>query len=188
MLSRAKHLYDDIRDPSLSLRVTCLGAPMQPKPDRTQIEIKRKLRMQLVDRLVGWFTMFCYFYPLIGRYLNAQGKTNFSEASMQLASNLFWIMIFMHSIAALYLYGIPLLKKNLRIVNLYLGIAMLAIIFINRSISRFETAEQITAAIMIIPAVFHSLIGVRLFLQRLFRKQWDAPIPFYTGGNISRDV
>jgi succinate dehydrogenase/fumarate reductase cytochrome b subunit len=161
---------------------------MQPHVDRQQIEIKRKLRMQLVDRLVGWLTMFCYFFPLIGRYLNGQGKTNFNEGSMQTASNLFWIMIFMHSIAALYLYGIPLFKKNLRIVNLYLGIAMLAIIFINRSISRFEVAEQITATIMIVPALFHSLIGVRLFLQRLLRKKWDAPIPFYTGGNISRDV
>ena len=161
---------------------------MQPKPDRTQIEIKRKTRMQLVDRLVGLFTMVCYFFPIIGRYLNAQGKTNFDAGLMQIFSNLFWIMIFMHSIAALYLYGIPLLKKNLRIVNLYLGVAMLALIFVDRSISRFETAEKIVAALMMIPAVLHSLIGVRLFLQRLLRKQWDPPIPFYTGGNISRDV
>jgi succinate dehydrogenase/fumarate reductase cytochrome b subunit len=161
----------------------------QPRVDRTQIEIKRKLRMQLVDRLVGWFTMFCYFYPLIGRYLNAQGKTNFNEGSMQTFSNLFWVMIFLHSIAALYLYGIPLFKKsNLRIVNLYLGIAILAIIFVNRSMAVMPMFEKITATLMIIPAVFHALIGIRLFLQRLLRKQWDKPIPFYTGGNISRDV
>ena len=79
-------------------------------------------------------------------------------------------------------------KKNMRIVNLYLGIAILALIFIDRSISRFETAEQIVATLIMIPALFHSLIGVRLILQRVLRKQWDAPIPFYTGGNISRDV
>jgi len=161
---------------------------MQPKPDRTQIEIKRKLRMQLVDRIVGWLTMICYFFPFIGRYLNAKGKTNFDAGLIQTFNNLFWIMIFMHSIAALYLYGIPLLKKNLRIVNLYLGVAMLALIFIDRSISRFETAEKIMATLMMIPAALHSLIGVRLLLQRMLRRQWDAPIPFYTGGNISRDV
>jgi len=160
----------------------------QPRVDRTQIEIKRKLRMQLVDRLVGWFTIFCYFYPLIGRYLNAQGTTNFSNKSMQLASNLFWIMIFLHSIAALYLYGIPLFKKNLRIVNLYLGLAMLALIFVDRSVSRFEALESIMSTLIMIPAVLHALIGIRLFLQRLLRKKWDEPIPFYTGGNISRDV
>jgi len=158
------------------------------KIDRHQIEIKRKLRMQLVDRLVGWITMFCYFFPLIGRYLNAQGRTNFDAGLMQTFSNLFWIMIFLHSIAALYLYGIPLFKKNLRLVNLYLGLAILALIFINRSIAVFPAVEKITAALIMIPAVLHSLIGVRLFLQRLLRKQWDKPIPFYTGGNISRDV
>lgn len=161
----------------------------QPRIDRQQIEIKRKLRMQLVDRLVGWFTLFCYFFPLIGRYLNAQGRTNFNEATLQTLSNLFWIMIFMHSIAALYLYGIPLFKRgNLRILNLYLGLAMLAIIFINRSVSVFPAVEKITAALIVIPAVLHALISVRLFLQRLLHKHWDAPIPFYTGGNISRDV
>jgi succinate dehydrogenase/fumarate reductase cytochrome b subunit len=162
---------------------------MQPKPDRMQIEIKRKLRMQLVDRMVGWLTMFCYFFPLIGRYLNAQGRTDFDEGLMQTCSNMFWIMIFMHSIAVLYLYGIPLFKSgNLRILNLYLGLAMLAIIFINRSVSVFPAVEKITAALIMIPAVLHSLIGIRLFLQRLLRKKWDTPIPFYTGGNISRDV
>lgn len=161
---------------------------MEQKVDRQQIEIRRKVRMQLVDRLVGWFTLFCYFFPIAGRFFNAQGRTNFDESLMQTFSNLFWIMIFLHSIAALYLYGIPLFKKNLRIVNLYLGIAILALIFIDRSISRFETAEQIVATLIMIPALFHSLIGVRLIFQRVLRKQWDAPIPFYTGGNISRDV
>ncbi len=161
---------------------------MEQKVDRQQIEIRRKVRMQLVDRLVGWFTLFCYFFPIVGRFLNAQGMTNFNDDLMQTFSNLFWIMIFLHSIAALYLYGIPLFKKNLRIVNLYLGLAMLSLIFINRSVSRLHTLEEITAALIMIPAVLHSLIGVRLFLQRLFRKQWDSPIPFYTGGNISRDV
>jgi len=77
----------------------------QPRVDRTQIEIKRKLRMQLVDRLVGWFTIFCYFYPLIGRYLNAQGTTNFSNKSMQLASNLFWIMISLRCIYMAFHYS-----------------------------------------------------------------------------------
>jgi len=161
---------------------------MEQKVDRQQIEIKRKTRMQFVDRLVGWFTMVCYFFPIIGRYLNAQGKTNFDTSLMQIFNNLFWIMIFMHSIAAMYLYGIPLFKKNLRLVNLYLGLIMLAIIFVNRSISVFPAVEKITAALMMIPAVLHSLIGVRLFLQRLLRKQWDKPIPFYTGGNISREI
>lgn len=158
------------------------------KIDRHQIEIKRKLRMQLVDRLVGWITMFCYFFPLIGRYLNAQGRANFDAGLIQTFSNLFWIMIFLHSIAAMYLYGIPMLKKNLRIINMYLGLAMLALIFVNRSIAVFPAVEKITAALIMIPAVLHSLISVRLFLQRLFRKKWDEPIPFYTGGNISRDV
>ena len=159
------------------------------KTDRQQVEITRKLRMQLVDRLVGWFTMICYFFPLIGRYLNAQGRTTFDEGTMQTFSNLFWIMIFLHSIAALYLYGIPLFKGgNLRIVNLYLGLAMLALIFIDRSVSRFQALEDIMSTLIMIPAIFHALIGIRLFLQRLFRKQWDAPIPFYTGGNISRDI
>lgn len=158
------------------------------KIDRQQIEIKRKIRMQLVDRLVGWFTMFCYFFPLIGRYLNAQGQANFDGGLMQTFSNLFWIMIFLHSIAALYLYGIPLFKKNFRLVNLYLGLAILALIFVNRSIAVFPAVEKITAALIMIPAILHSLIGVRLFLQRLLRKEWDKPIPFYTGGNISRDV
>jgi len=160
----------------------------QPKVDRQQVEIKRKIRMQFVDRLVGWFTVVCYFLPIIGSYLNAQGKTNFDESMLQIFHNLFWIMIFMHSIAALYLYGIPLFKKNLRHVNLYLGLAILALIFINRSISVFPAVERITATAIIIPALLHSLIGVRLFLQRLLRKEWDKPIPFYTGGNISRDV
>lgn len=155
---------------------------------RQKIEITRKLRMQFVDRLVGWFTMFCYFFPIIGRYFNAQGRTNFDAGLMQTFSNLFWIMIFLHSIAAMYLYGIPVLRKNLRIVNMYLGLAMLALIFINRSISVFPAAEQITAALIMIPAMLHSLISVRLFLQRLLRKKWDAPIPFYLGGKISRDV
>lgn len=158
------------------------------KIDRHQIEIKRKLRMQLVDRLVGWITMFCYFFPLIGRYLNAQGRANFDAGLIQTFSNLFWIMIFLHSIAAMYLYGIPMLKKNLRIINMYLGLAMLALIFVNRSIAVFPAVEKITAALIMIPAMLHSLISVRLFLQRLFRKKWDEPIPFYTGGNISRDV
>ncbi|MBK9781821.1 MAG: hypothetical protein IPP55_17540 [Anaerolineales bacterium] len=126
---------------------------MEQKVDRQQIEIRRKLRMQLVDRLVGWFTLFCYFFPIVGRFLNAQGMTNFNDDLMQTFSNLFWIMIFLHSIAALYLYGIPLFKKNMRIVNLYLGIAILALIFINRSISRFETAEQIVATLIMIPAL-----------------------------------
>ena len=161
---------------------------MQPKADRQQIEINRKLRMQLVDRLVGWFTVVCYFFPKLGGLTNARGLTNFNESYFPTFNNLFWIMIFMHSIAAMYLYGIPKYKGNLRIVNMYLGLAMLAVIFVDRSISRFPAVEQVTAALMMIPAVFHSLIGVRLFLQRLFRRQWDAPIPFYTGGNVSRDV
>lgn len=161
---------------------------MESKTQRQQLELIRKHRMQKADRFVGWFTFFCYFFPIIGRYLNTQGQTNFSEAMTQTLSNLFWIMIFIHAIAALYLYGIPLFKKNLRIVNLYLGLAMLALIFVNRSVSRLQTLEEITAALIMIPAVLHAFIGIRLFLQRLFRKQWDAPIPFYTGGNISRDV
>ncbi|MDX1377525.1 MAG: hypothetical protein R3307_01650, partial [Anaerolineales bacterium] len=161
---------------------------MEARKDRKQIEIQRKRRMQLVDRLVGWFTTFCYFFPITGRYLNGQGRTNIDEALMQTFSNLFWIMIFLHSIAAMYLYGIPLFKKNLRIVNMYLGLAILALIFINRSISVFPTVERITATLIMIPALLHALIGVRFFLQRLLRKEWDAPIPFYTGGNISRDV
>jgi len=161
---------------------------VNPPVNRNQIEITRKVRMQFVDRLVGWFTVFCYFFPIVGRYLNSQGKTSVDAGVMQIFSNLFWIMIFMHSIAALYLYGIPKFKKNLRLINLYLGLAMLAVIFVNRSISVFPAVEKVTAFLMMIPAVFHSLIGVRLFLQRLFRKQWDKPIPFYTGGNISRDV
>jgi hypothetical protein len=161
---------------------------MQPKPDRQQIEINRKLRMQLVDRLVGWFTVVCYFFPKVGSFTNARGLTNFNETSFLTFNNLFWIMIFMHSIAAMYLYGIPKYKSNLRIVNMYLGLAILAVIFVDRSISRFPAVEQVTAALIMIPAVFHSLIGVRLFVQRLLSKQWDAPIPFYTGGNVSRDV
>lgn len=162
---------------------------MEQKIERQQVEIKRKLRMQLVDRLVGWFTMFCYFFPMIARYLNTSGRSNFDLEMVQIFSNLFWIMIFLHSIAALYLYGIPLFKSgNLRIVNLYLGLAILAIIFINRSVSVFPVVEKITSTLIVIPGVLHSVIGVRLFVQRLLKKKWDDPIPFYTGGNISRDV
>lgn len=161
---------------------------MEQKVDRQQIELKRKVRMQLVDRLVGWFTLFCYFFPMLGRYLNGQGRTSFDEGMMQTFSNMFWIMIFMHSIAAMYLYGIPRYKGNLRIVNMYLGLAILALIFIDRSVSRIEVVERVVAALIVIPAVIHSLIGVRLILQRFLRKQWDKPIPFYLGGNISRDV
>ena len=161
---------------------------MEQKQNRQQIEIKRKLRMQFADRLVGWFTVFCYFFPKIGGYLNAQGRTNFNEQNFQTFNNLFWIMIFMHSVAAMYLYGIPKFKRNLRIVNMYLGLVMLAIIFVDRSVSRFPAVVEVTAFLMMIPAVFHTLIGIRLCLQRLLRKQWDPPIPFYTGGNVSRDV
>jgi len=65
---------------------------------------------------------------------------------------------------------------------------MLALIFVDRSVSRFEALESIMSTLIMIPAVLHALIGIRLFLQRLLRKKWDEPIPFYTGGNISRDV
>ncbi len=156
--------------------------------NRTQVEIKRKLRMQLADRLVGWFTLVCYFFPLIGRYLNAQGLTQFDESLMFGMGNLFWIFIFLHSIAAIYMYGIPKYKNNLRIMNMYLGVLMFLIIFVNRSLSAFPALEQVFAFVLMIPATLHSLIGVRLFLQRLLKKEWDAPMPFYTGGNITRDI
>lgn len=160
----------------------------EQRVDRNQIELTRKRRMRTADRLLGWFTLFCYFYPLIGRYLNAQGTGNYNESNMQTFSNLFWLAIFLHAIANMYLYGIPNFNGKLRVINMYFGLAMLLIIFVNRSVSRLETLERITATLIIIPAVLHALVSIWFAFQRLIRKVWNEPMPFYTGGNVSRDV
>jgi hypothetical protein len=54
--------------------------------DRHQIELRRKKRVQIMVRLVGWVTFICYAFGNIGAWLYGRGLTHFDESLMTLAA------------------------------------------------------------------------------------------------------
>ena len=101
----------------------------------------------------------------------------------------FWGLIFLHALAALYLYGIPQFSNsNLRIIDIYVGFSIFFFIFVDRSFVPVESISRITSGLIWLPVIIHMVFSIRFFLQRLLRKAWDSPLPYYTGGKMIRDL
>lgn len=161
---------------------------MTTRVNSREVELRRKGRMARANRWLGWVTFTCFALPAVSGWLNSLGLPFLPDSFTGAMSVAFWVLIFLHAIAGVYLYGLPEWSRNLRIVHMYLGFSVFAFILANRSLVFVPPFNQITAALMWVPILAHVGLGARFLVQRVIGKMWDPPLRFYTGGQVVRDA
>ncbi len=158
------------------------AAPERAITPQRQIEIKRKERMRVANLVLGWLT-------LIGVIMATFEGNQASPAWVGvLGKSIYFIGIFLHAFAGLYLYGVPILKPNLRVIDMYVGFAVFAVILINRTVVNNAALASASWLLMWAPIGVHIALGAWFAQQRISRRVINPRLKFYLGGSVIRDA
>ncbi len=160
---------------------------MSKKVSRRELEETRKKRIAVANRWLGWLTLIAYLLPRIHPILEEQNITLLPDNWLGTLQAAFMFFIFLHGIAAIYLYGVPIFKWHNRVLQMYLGFIIFAIFMLNRSFINVPVLLTVTDVLIWIPVVAHVLLGLRYLGHRLIRPSTYPKMPFYLGGAIVRD-
>jgi hypothetical protein len=150
------------------------------------LEIRRKERMRIANIFMGWAVL-----------LGAIAVTWSSNPALfgpapdwmaNLGKSVYFIGIFLHAFASVYLYGVPTLKPNIRVIDMYSGFAVFGVILINRTLVNVPALADITWLLMWLPITLHLLLGLWFATQRVTRKTVNPRLKYYLGGNVVRDA
>jgi hypothetical protein len=143
--------------------------------------------MAKANRFLGWVTFLTFLLPRIAPFFVAQDYFIFSESWLSAMQASFMFCIFLHGIAGVYLYGVPVFQWRPRIIQMMLGFLIIAIFILNRSFVFIPILLQITEILMWIPIGLHVLLGLRYLIHRLIRPSTYPKPDYYLGGSIVRD-
>ena len=156
---------------------------MSKKPSRREIEFRRKDRMARANRLLAWVTFACFVLSRIGPRVGS-----ISAETAATLNTIFIVCIFLHSIAGVYLYGLPQYTNHPRVWQMYIGFSVFAVFLLNRSFVFVPFMRDLTDMLLWVPIILHVAIGFRYGLLRLIRSSKLTTLPYYLGGSIVRDV
>ncbi len=150
-------------------------------------ELKRKRRVQILNFVLGWITFGCV--SVMALYdLQAYTGILIAKSTGDLFTGIFFLLIFIHAFAALYLYGVPEYKKNVRVIDIYVGFSLFVVLLANRSFIYVSPLNTITRALMYVPIVIHVVFSIIFAVQRVSGKIIHRPLKLYLGGNVVRDA
>jgi succinate dehydrogenase/fumarate reductase cytochrome b subunit len=154
---------------------------------RREIEQRRKNRMARANRLLGWVTLSAFLLPRLHPVLSARGILTLSADTVTGLRTSFIFFVFLHSIAGVYLYGLPVFKWHLRVVQMYLGFVVFGVFFLNRAFAFVPVLAMITDWLLWLPIVLHVGLGLRYLVHRWVRPGTYTAVSYYLGGAIVRD-
>lgn len=152
-----------------------------PSPQR-QAEADRKGRMRKANLIVGWFTLAGVILATLEEVAGAPATLG------TIGKSVYFIGVFLHFFAGLYLYGVPVFKPNLRVVHMYAGFAVFLVTLVNRTVVNNAALASATWMIMWAPLAIHIALGVWFAVQRATGRAVNRPLTFYLGGNVIRDA
>ncbi|MCW1969289.1 MAG: hypothetical protein KIH69_014350 [Anaerolineae bacterium] len=158
-----------------------------PPPTRKNNELQLKRRAQMFNYLLGWVTLVCVIGMALDD-LQAYTGIPIEKATGNTFTGVFFLLIFVHAFAALYLYGVPEYKKNIRVIDIYIGFSLFVVLLANRSFIYVSPLNTITRALMYLPIVVHVLFNINFAIQRITGKIIHRPLKLYLGGNVVRDA
>ena len=164
-----------------------VGNDMSKKANRREVEMIRKRRMARANRLLGWVTFAAFLLPRLAPFLIEQGLVTLSEGLLSGLRSSFMFFIFLHGIAGVYLYGVPIFKWHPRVIQMMLGLVIFGVFILNRSFILVPALLRITEVLMWIPVGAHVLLGLRYLVHRVIRPSTYPATPYYLGGAIVRD-
>ncbi len=150
-------------------------------------ELKRKRRVQILNFVLGWITLGCVSVMALDD-LQAYTGIPIAKSTGDLFTGIFFLLIFIHAFAALYLYGVPEYKKNVRVIDIYVGFSLFVVLLANRSFIYVSPLNTITRALMYVPIVIHIVFSIIFAVQRVSGKIIHRPLKLYLGGNVVRDA
>lgn len=179
--------YCVLRKPRVLTRYAMRSTFMSKPLSRREIEKKRKNRMAMANRLLGWVTLVAFLLPRLHPVLSAQGILSLAEGTVTGLKNSFIFFVFLHSIAGIYLYGLPVFKWYPRVIQMYLGFVIFGVFFLNRAFVFVPVLAMITEWLLWLPILLHVGLGLRYLVHRWVRPGTYTAVSYYLGGAIVRD-
>jgi hypothetical protein len=157
-------------------------APERAATPQRQSEIRRKERMRAANLILGWLTLTGV---IMATFEGNQAAPAWVGA---VGKSVYFIGIFLHAFAGLYLYGVPVFKPNLRVIDMYAGFAVFAVILINRTVVNNASLASASWLLMWAPIAVHIALGAWFAQQRISGRVINPRLKFYLGGSVIRDA
>lgn len=143
----------------------------------------RKKSVAIWNRRLAWVTLVMLVIMNVTVYTDYFGKMAGGISSL-----LFILLLLVHSLFSVYLFGFPKFKWNIRVIHIYIGYFLFIFTMLSQAIISAEPYHLIAFILMWVFIVAHVALSIRFAVKRNIKKQPEPELSYYTGGSIFRDA
>jgi hypothetical protein len=131
----------------------------------------RKRAMAAWNRNLSWGIALVLAIGTAAYYGPGWGWNFFAGWVDPFFNNLFLILFFVHTTASFYFYGVPKLRRNIRVAHIYIGYAVFVFTMVSQSVIGMEPLHLITYILNWLFIGMHVALGLRFMLRRVTHQQ-----------------
>ena len=138
----------------------------------------KKKQIAVWNRRLAWVTLFVLIVMNVSVYSDySQWITGLHTIAL-ISSGLFTLLLLIHSIFSVYLFGFPKFKWQIRVVHIYIGYFLFIFTFLSQSIIGCEPYHIIAYTLNWIFVVAHVSLSIRFMLKRNVKRQPEPLLDF----------
>ena len=138
----------------------------------------RKKQIAVWNRRLAWITLFVLIVMNVSVYSDYYKWVDWLHTTSIVTSGLFILLLLIHSIFSVYLFGFPKFKWQIRVVHIYIGYFLFIFTFLSQSIIGFEPYHIIAYTLNWIFVVAHVSLSTRFMLKRNVKRQPEPLLDF----------
>ena len=138
----------------------------------------RKKQIAVWNRRLAWITLFVLIVMNVSVYSDYYKWVDWLHTTSIVTSGIFILLLLIHSIFSVYLFGFPKFKWQIRIVHIYIGYFLFISTFLSQSIIGFEPYHIIAYTLNWIFVVAHVSLSTRFMLKRNVKRQPEPLLDF----------
>ena len=151
--------------------------------DKKKRKANRKKAIAVWNRRIAWVMLPSLLLSTFAVYAASSNwlpnLMNFGIAT----SLIFILLLFIHTIFSVYLFGFPELKWQIRVVHIYVGYSIFIFTMISQSIIGIEPYHNIFYALNWLFIIVHITLSIRFMLKRNWKRKPEPSLAFRGKGN-----
>ena len=151
--------------------------------DKKKRRAARKKTVAVWNRRVAWVMVPSLLLSTFAVYAASSGWTPSLMNLGIVTSLIFILLLFIHTIFSVYLFGFPKLKWQIRVVHIYVGYSIFIFTMISQSIIGIEPYHNIFYAVNWLLIIVHITLSTRFMLKRNWKNKPEPSLAFRGKGN-----
>lgn len=138
----------------------------------------RKKQIAVWNRRLAWLTLVVLVLMNLFVYGDYFGWLQGLRTPSIVFSMLFLLLLLIHSFFAVFLFGFPKFKWQIRVIHIYIGYFLFVFTFLSQSIIGFEPYHIIAYTLNWLLIVAHVALSIRFMLKRNWKHQPEPSLNF----------